>query len=384
MIHLSSANDLFEQISQLRSWSSILLSGSETGLPPCQHSHRQGHVSLAFACSGLSPFEKVIGKERHTVLFLFFATHTCFAMDLSNMLVDGANGGHPAGPAAVMGAPQYIGRTSSAADSGIGSHNTSPHSIGGHEHRRLPSVSQLDLPASPGGPGLAQLHKKSLSPANSEEGPKEVTFVHITEDGLRGRIPFRVNITPSDSVDDIISTVKNFFGIYNNGSISFEDAQGKMFIPRYENFIIGGTAFVRGMSFPAPDPDSFTPRASNAGSPVKHPFQMPPPASNQPLKPAFGAMSPPPTFRRSNSASRSKGSTPTPFQGQGPSVKIEDGADDSDAASAKSSRRGVASADVSLDNIVEGSRRKRAKFDSSVSAREENLSATVTLTSPAH
>lgn len=284
------------------------------------------------------------------------------------MLVEHANrGGSLTGPGNGSGNHQLGEYKSNIHDSGIGSQNGSPESATGHDHRRLPGVSQLDLPASPGGPGIAHLHKASMSPTLSNADPKEVTFVHINEDGLRGRIPFRVNITPSDSVDDIISTVKNFFGIYNGGSIGFEDSKGKMFIPRYENFTIGGTAFVRGTSFPAGDPDRFTPAGSATQSPVKNPFPMLPPASNQPLRPAFGAMSPPPTFRRGTSASgtRSKGTTPTPFQG-GP-IKTEDSGDDSDAASGKSSRRGVLSADVSLDNIVEGSRRKRAKFDSSVS-----------------
>jgi hypothetical protein len=288
-------------------------------------------------------------------------------MNLSNLLVDGV-GTQPKGVQAAgsMGR-QYSTRNSLSNESYQTADPHSPSTNAGHEHRRLPSLSQLDMPVSPSGSSITHLHKESTSPPMVNAEPKEVTFVHIQHDGHKARIPFRVNIGPNDTAEDITTTVRNFFGIYTNESISFEDADGKMFIPRFENFKVGGSVFVRDNTFPTQSPNIFSPGGQSTESPAK-PYPMLPPASNQPRNERLisGAMSPPPARRESIGFGINKLGTPQ----FGSPVKLEDtdGFSDSDGASNSGSRRGVPSADVSLDNIVEGSRRKRAKFDSSVSS----------------
>ncbi|EEY13937.1 conserved hypothetical protein [Verticillium alfalfae VaMs.102] len=80
----------------------------------------------------------------------------------------------------------------------------------------------------------------SVSP-HQIASPKKVTFeLLFTETQVRGRLPMRVDIFPHDSTDSIVTTVKNFYGLYSGptGSrgVSFEDQDGTTLIARYENF----------------------------------------------------------------------------------------------------------------------------------------------------
>jgi hypothetical protein len=217
--------------------------------------------------------------------------------------------------------------------------------------------------------------------------PKQVTFEYLLTEGTqqRARLPMRVNIYPHDGTDSIVTTVKNFYGLYDGNGVSFEDKNGTTLIARYENFQDKMVVYVRVV-------DNV---GSNAGTPQN---------SLSPLRPRLG---PPfqdgqgPTISRPSSRSarnrslspqhhrggRSHSASTNPRSRMRPSVKSRTGSthgsvvdhagdvdmSDSDGgnASVTSSRRGkpdtVASAEISVDNIIDGGRRKRARFDSSVS-----------------
>jgi hypothetical protein len=173
--------------------------------------------------------------------------------------------------------------------------------------------------------------------------------------------------------------------------VYFEDDHGTTLIARYENFTHNMNVYVR---VTEPDMNDYSPEPRHSMSPrrarLEPPLQMLPPGANQTHSsradchaPQRPSKSPPPgRGRRSTSASanvtkprtrplpKSRGSSShgSFADGHGDAAMFSDS--DGGNASVTSSRRGrkeqVASADISLDNIVEGGRRKRAKFDSSV------------------
>lgn len=235
---------------------------------------------------------------------------------------------------------------------------------------------------------------ESMSPTKTAE-PKHVSFELLLPQSPqhRARLPMRVNIFPHDTTDSIITTVKNFYGLYERRGVCFEDRQGNTLIARYENFTQNMVVYVR-VTAEDPEVEEFSPAPRQSLSPrrprLDEPFQMLPPSLNhqQPTsRPTSGTAgrrsnSPQPgRGRRSASAStntkirtrplaKSRGSS-SHGSFADPHGDAANGFSDSDGgnASVTSSRRGkneqVASADISLDNIVEGGRRKRAKFDSS-------------------
>ncbi|KAF2199752.1 hypothetical protein GQ43DRAFT_398024 [Delitschia confertaspora ATCC 74209] len=221
----------------------------------------------------------------------------------------------------------------------------------------------------------------ALSPTKTSE-PKHVSFeLLLQQPHHRARLPMRVNIYPHDTTDSIITTVKNFYGLYERKGVVFEDRHGAILIARYENFAHNMVVYVKVIE--DPETEEYSSLPSEAMSPrrrrVDDPFQMPPPALNRPdLQPTRQSNSPQPgRGRRSASASTHKSRAKPLAKSRGTSSHGSfadphgDLYSDSDGGSASvtSSRRGrkeqVASADISLDNIVEGGRRKRAKFDSS-------------------
>lgn len=235
-----------------------------------------------------------------------------------------------------------------------------------------------------------------MSPTKTAE-PKHVSFELLLPQSPqhRARLPMRVNIFPHDTTDSIITTVKNFYGLYERRGVCFEDRQGNTLIARYENFTQNMVVYVR-VTAEDPEVEEFPPAPRQSLSPrrprLDEPFQMLPPSLNhqqptsRPTSCTAGRRSNSPQpgrGRRSASAStntkirtrplaKSRGSS-SHGSFADPHGDAANGFSDSDGgnASVTSSRRGkneqVASADISLDNIVEGGRRKRAKFDSSVS-----------------
>lgn len=210
--------------------------------------------------------------------------------------------------------------------------------------------------------------------------PKNVRFEYLlTETSQhRARLPMRVNIYPHDGTDSIITTVKNFYGLYDGNGVSFEDKDGNTLIARYENFDDRMIVYVRvvdevGSSAATPD-QTTSPRRPRLGPA----FEM---------HSAHGDHS---ISRPSSRAARKRSASPSALPGhrstsvgtnlsrarntKGRVNSIQgdleyDSDSDGGNASVTSSRRGrmdVASAEISVDNIVEGGRRKRARFDSSV------------------
>ncbi|KAK8241668.1 hypothetical protein HDK77DRAFT_262168 [Phyllosticta capitalensis] len=213
--------------------------------------------------------------------------------------------------------------------------------------------------------------------------PKHVSFELLLQESPqhRARLPMRVNIWPHDTTESIVATVKNFHGIYDGQGygVSFEDKDGNTLIARYENFYHNMTVYVRRIPQEVDD-YNHTPRHSMSPrkSRLEEPFNMPPPgqysrpssqtARNRSLSPDAhrGRRS---LSRSTNSKSRSRpGLKVRATSSHGSMADLNGDYSDSEAGegSVTSSRReNLASADISLDNIVEGGRRKRAKFDSS-------------------
>ncbi|KAF4304712.1 hypothetical protein GTA08_BOTSDO07887 [Botryosphaeria dothidea] len=213
--------------------------------------------------------------------------------------------------------------------------------------------------------------------------PKHVSFELLLQDSphSRARLPMRVNIWPHDTTESIVATVKNFHGIYDGQGygVSFEDRHGNTLIARYENFEHNMTVYVRRIpqdidDFARTPRQSLSPRKAH----LEEPFQMLPPQqiSRPSSRSARNRSLSPDNLRGRRSVSRST----NPKSRSRPNLKVRATSShgsladlngdysDSEAGegSVTSSRRdNVASAEISLDNIVEGGRRKRAKFDSS-------------------
>ncbi|EGD96888.1 C6 finger domain-containing protein [Trichophyton tonsurans CBS 112818] len=237
---------------------------------------------------------------------------------------------------------------------------------------------------------------KHESPSNPS--PKHVAFELLLDESskMRARIPMRVQIYPHDTTDSIVTTVKNFYGIYEGtaSGVSFEDQDGNTLIARYENLKNSMTVYVRVI----PNhhyPEQHSPPSYYAVSPMDNysrptlgePFSMPPPQGNQATnygqsasrptsRAAAGKRSVSPPARGRRSASRQKSSRAgVKSRGSSTHGSFHDDAhmpcSDSDGghSSVNGSRRPKSehfgSADISMENILQDGRRKRPKFESS-------------------
>ncbi|RDW94871.1 hypothetical protein BP5796_00634 [Coleophoma crateriformis] len=259
---------------------------------------------------------------------------------------------------------------------------------------------------SSGQSGSATPHNPSVSPFASPV-PKSVAFELLFPESpqYRARLPMRVQIFPHDTTDSIITTVKNFYGLYGSSSgakgVSFEDEHGHTLIARYENLRNNMVVYVRVIDEPAPSVGAYGPPSYHSASPVhQHTFyateghHMPPPQPAQALSYGHPISRPtsrashkrsvsPNRGRRSASASTNlppikKNRSRSGFKSRGSSAhgsfaeihsdgltgySSGDGAPGSVSSKTKSEHLG--NTEISLDNIVEGGRRKRAKFESS-------------------
>ncbi|KAJ8119255.1 hypothetical protein ONZ43_g3757 [Nemania bipapillata] len=208
---------------------------------------------------------------------------------------------------------------------------------------RLQSNMASGSPIEPYAGASAGSHSGSVSP-RQPVAPKHVQFelLFTQSPQYRARLPLRVQIYPHDDTESIISTVKNFYGLYHGvAGISFEDDRNNTLIARVieEN---------------PPPSGPFNPTV---------------------LQPAAMERSPSPTGnggRRSTSVS----TNPAGKKGRSRSTKNH-GSNCDDSVNGYSSGDGAAGSvsskakdhigntDISVDNIVEGGRRKRAKFESS-------------------
>ncbi|KIW03468.1 hypothetical protein, variant [Verruconis gallopava] len=248
----------------------------------------------------------------------------------------------------------------------------------GHSHQAVAQPTQRNA-----------TNRAAENPYTTGGPPKSVAFELILPEApqQRARLPMRVNIYPHDATDSIVTTVKNFYGLYDGNGVSFEDKEGNTLIARYENFQNRMTVYVRvteeySAAGGTPRP-SLSPKRPHLGPPFEmgNPIQDEAYGNSRPSSRTARPRSQSPSARgrrsvsvstnpksrsRANAKSRT-GST----QGSFADGQFDRDMSDSDGgnASVTSSRRGkvaeVVSADISVENIVEGGRRKRAPFDSS-------------------
>lgn len=204
---------------------------------------------------------------------------------------------------------------------------------------------------------------------------KHVTFQHLLPDPRRcARLPMRIMISPQDTTESIITTVKNFYGLYGPG-ISFQSRDGIAIIASYDNFENDVTIYVKENSF-----DTARDHVNTAVSEIPQqpsapklgpPFEMrPPPRVERPLVQTDSLTQA--KLAQSQAVDAAAGFAPTRVRRldtRDAEAGHDEGNDsDGDGESVSSSRKMEAhvSAEISVDNIVEGGRRKRAKFESSV------------------
>ncbi|KAF2015016.1 hypothetical protein BU24DRAFT_226774 [Aaosphaeria arxii CBS 175.79] len=233
---------------------------------------------------------------------------------------------------------------------------------------------------------------EAMSPTKTAQ-PKHISFVLLLPQSPqhRARLPMRVNIFPHDTTDSIITTVKNFYGLYERRGVVFEDQHGTTLIARYENFDHNMVVYVR-ITAEEPEIDDYSPDPRHSASPRRprlgDAFQMLPPSLTAHQDGRLGSrttgrhsQSPQPgRGRRSASASTNNKSRVRPapksrgtsshgsfadINADAGNFSDSDGGNASVTSSRRSRKEQVASADISVENIVEGGRRKRAKFDSS-------------------
>lgn len=226
-------------------------------------------------------------------------------------------------------------------------------------------------------------------PANPT--PKNVAFELLLDENskVRARIPMRVQIYPHDTTDSIVTTVKNFYGIYDGAAsgVSFEDENGITLIARYENLRNNMTVYVRVIPIQAytdiygdhyhgsiPVEARKHPNIEDAyrigGMQPAHLLEH----GRSPSRPASRIArkrSPSPSSRSRRSASQNKQSK-SGNKSRGSSTHgsfHDDGAGYSDSDATYTSKKArsdhFASSDISMDNILQDGRRKRPKFDSS-------------------
>ena len=242
----------------------------------------------------------------------------------------------------------------------------------------------------------------SHNPASMNAMPKKVAFELLLDEGCktRARIPMRVLINPHDATESIVTTVKNFYGIYEGHGVSFEDDRGNTLIARYENLVNDMTVYVRTVAGPPQIPQLLPPTyqgislfESQLRPSLGEPFQMLPPQTDEhfhsPSRPASGSAwkrSVSPQFGRGRrSASQHKPGTFSAAGSRGSSThgshhedamngySDSDGGQSSITGSKRARSEQFASAEISLENVLQDGRRKRPNFESSVSQVSSNL-----------
>ncbi|KAF2278650.1 uncharacterized protein EI97DRAFT_440192 [Westerdykella ornata] len=187
-------------------------------------------------------------------------------------------------------------------------------------------TAQNNMALSAGNPAMDYALPSTESVSPTKQPSKRVSFkLHSP---YKGRFPLRVNIYPHDSTEQIISTVKGFYGLYVQDGVVLEDTEGNSLIASYDNFTDNMTVHVCVINAAGSEYAQRRPVASKAR--------------------AIGSLG---SFGEPN----------------GEAVLSDS---DGGGVSVTSSRRGkkesVASADINVDNIVRHGRRKQANlFDSS-------------------
>lgn len=213
--------------------------------------------------------------------------------------------------------------------------------------------------------------------------PKNVAFELLLDENskVRARIPMRVQIYPHDTTDSIVTTVKNFYGIYDGtaSGVSFEDEHGTTLIARYENLKNNGTVYVRVIPIQSFGESCYAGYPTERKRPsLGEPFQMTESMvssmeqASRPSSRLARKRSVSPSNRSRRSASQHKQASRSGLKSRGSShagYPEEDlGLSDSESTYSRKTRGDTfASSDISMENILQDGRRKRPKFDSSVS-----------------
>lgn len=225
---------------------------------------------------------------------------------------------------------------------------------------------------------------------------KTVSFELLLDDSskTKARIPLRILINPHDTTESIITTVKNFYGIYDGHGVTFEDVDGSILIAQYENLRNNTTVYVRTVAVPSQPLPAFIHTQFHNGiasdnqrrSSLGEPFQMLPPqvyeqtrspsrpssrlARKRSTSPSYGRGRRSASQQKAHSMSAvSRGSSANgSFNEDGPNGYSDSEAGRSSIAGSKKARsEQFASAEISLDNVLQDGRRKKILFESSVS-----------------
>lgn len=221
----------------------------------------------------------------------------------------------------------------------------------------------------------------------------ELLFANASE--YRARLPMRVQIYPHDATESIVTTVKNFYGIYSgphrSKGISFEDKDGNTLIARYENFSNGMVVYVRVFDEYSVEPPAFEQQgyqASASGIPsypteayngqaMQSPsHDMARPSSRTSRRRSLspnGLREQRSTSTGSNSHKRrSRPSKNASSLSQADAYSDYSSDDGANSTASGRTKEQLGNTDISVENIVEGGRRKRAKFESSVCNIHQN------------
>ena len=232
------------------------------------------------------------------------------------------------------------------------------------------------------------------TPKNKMPPAKSVSFELLLDEGskTRARIPLRVVLNTHDTAESIITTVKNFYGIYDGNGLSFEDGWGNTLIASHDNLAHNSTVYVRILPMPQaasnPHPHGlhgienfYEPRRRPS---LGEPFSMLPPhmreQSHSPSRSASRLArkrsTSPTQGRGRRSASQQKGTSfgaPSRGSSANGSFHEDNGYSDSEAGrssisgSKKAKSEQFASSDISAANVLQDGRRGQPIFDSSVS-----------------
>ncbi|OTA99644.1 hypothetical protein M426DRAFT_76246 [Hypoxylon sp. CI-4A] len=210
--------------------------------------------------------------------------------------------------------------------------------------------------------------------------PKHVQFELLFPESpqYRARLPLRVQIYPHDDTESIISTVKNFYGLYHGGKgVSFEDDRGNTLIARYENFSNNMIVYVRVIEESPPPagafaPNGFQPPFQYASQPPAHHISRPASRTSRKRSPSPNAgrgrrsasASTNPTAGKKGRSRSTKNRGPN-YDNRSDSVNGYSSGDGAPASVSSRAKEQIGNTDISVENIVEGGRRKRAKFESS-------------------
>ncbi|KAL8392517.1 hypothetical protein RB595_002635 [Gaeumannomyces hyphopodioides] len=229
--------------------------------------------------------------------------------------------------------------------------------------------------------------------ASPQPEPKNVRFELISSEQYRARLPMRVQIFPHDATESIVTTVKNFYGLYSSPTsskgVSFEDEAGNTLIARYENFRNNMTVYVRVIEEPTAASGSFGAHSYHHSAVGAQPyfghdgFGSHPSSHHQydahmsrPGSRTSRRRSPSPNSGRgrrstsagTNPAASKKGrsrSSKNRGDGCNDSINGYSSGDGAPGSSCGKSKEPIGTTEISVENIVEGGRRKRAKFESS-------------------